>query len=46
MPSPSTGPRISPADAGPKLILLDLQSTLSADFRQMGANPTPACIRN
>ena len=46
MPSPPTGQRFSPAHDGPKIILLDLQSTLSANFRQMSTNPTPARIRD
>ena len=31
--------KFTPAVGGPKIILLDLQSTLSANFRQMGTNP-------
>ena len=37
--------KFTPAVGGPKIILLDLQSTLSANFRQMGTNPTAARIR-
>lgn len=33
--------QFTPADNGPKIILLDLQSTLSANFLEMGPNPTP-----
>ena len=43
---PSTVHQFMPADDGPKIILLDLQSTLSANFRQMGTNPVPARIRD
>ena len=45
MPLPSDAETPRPAVAGPKIILLDLQSTLSSNFRQMGTNPTPTRIR-
>lgn len=43
---PPTIRQFSPADRGPRIILLDLQSTLSANFRKMGTNPTQARIIN
>ena len=41
MPLSPTVRQFAPADNGPKIILLDLQSTLSANFLAMGPNPTP-----
>ena len=41
-----TAHQFIPADDGPKIILLDLQSTLSANFLQMGPNPTPESIKS
>ena len=35
-----------PAENGPKVILLDLQSTLSTNFRQMGTRPIAKRIRD
>ena len=43
---PSIIHQFEPADHGPKIILLDLQSTLSKNHRQMGHNPTPSRIRD
>ena len=36
----------TPADAGPRILLLDLMSTLSANFREMGPNPSAERIRD
>ena len=36
----------SPTPGGPKIILLDLQSTLSENFSEMGPNPKPENIRD
>ena len=44
MPLSPTVRQFTPADNGPKIILLDLQSTLSANFLEMGPNPTPESI--
>ena len=41
----STTEQFIPAEIGPKIILLDLQSTLSANYRHMGSRPTPERIR-
>ena len=45
MPLSPTVHQFTPTDDGPKIILLDLQSTLSANFLEMGPNPTPESIR-
>ena len=44
MPLSPTVHQFTPTDNGPKIILLDLQSTLSANFREIGSNPTPESI--
>ena len=44
MPLSPTIRQFTPANNGPKIILLDLQSTLSANFLEMGPNPTPDSI--
>ena len=44
MPLSQTVRQFTPANNGPKIILLDLQSTLSANFLEMGPNPTPESI--
>ena len=44
--SPTSSTVFAPTDDGPRIILLDLQSTLSANFRQMGTNPIPVRIRD
>ena len=43
---PSIIHQFEPADHGPKIILLDLQSTLSANHGQMRHDPTPSRIRD
>ena len=44
MPLSQTVRQFTRANNGPKIILLDLQSTLSANFLEMGPNPTPESI--
>ena len=45
MPLPPNDQQFSPAKDGPKIILVDLQSTLSANFLEMGPKPTSENIR-
>lgn len=44
MPLSPTVRKFMSANRGPKIILLDLQSTLSANFLEMGPNPIPESI--
>lgn len=44
MPLSAAVRQFTPANDGPKIILLDLRSTLSANFLEMGPNPTPESI--